>query len=184
MLKEGSTWTVWWGVKTPPGNDQYWGYLTIKQSLGKCCHPGKEKNEKLHFCIDLRKLNSLMVNDAYSLPRIQDTLDHLQDVVLFTLLDIKSRYWQVELKESSKGLTAFTVGPLGSLSANECHLGWWMLQRHSNALCKLVWATCSCSGALSILMMSSFLKHPRRAPEETPCHTTTPSSTWAKAEAC
>ena len=53
-----------------------------------------------------------MVKDAYSILRIQDILDCLQDAVWFTLLDQKSRYWQVELKEASKALTAFTVGPL------------------------------------------------------------------------
>ena len=53
-----------------------------------------------------------MVKDAYSMPRIQDTLDCLQGAVWFTLIDLKSGYWQVELKEASKALTAFTVGCL------------------------------------------------------------------------
>ena len=45
-------------------------------------------------------------------PRIQDTLAYLQGVVWFTLLHLKSRYWQVELKEASKALMAFMVGPI------------------------------------------------------------------------
>ena len=73
----------------------------------------RKKNGKLHFCINLYKLNSLMVKDAYSIPRIQDNLDCLQGVIWFTLLDLKSGYWQVEVEEASKALTTFLVGPLG-----------------------------------------------------------------------
>ena len=50
--------------------------------------------------------------DAYSIPRIQDTLGCPQGVVWFILLDVKSRYWQVELEEASEALMAFTVGTL------------------------------------------------------------------------
>ena len=64
-----------------------------------------------------------MVNDAYSIPRIQDTVDCLQGAVWFTFLNLKSGYWQVELEEASKALTAFTIGPSGSISVSRCHLG-------------------------------------------------------------
>ena len=72
-----------------------------------------KKDGSLRFCIDLRKLNAWTVKDAYSLPHIEDTLDSLNGVCIFTSLDLKSGYWQVELDEESIPLTAFTVGPLG-----------------------------------------------------------------------
>ena len=53
------------------------------------------------------------MKDAYSLPRIDEMLDCLNGAQWFTSLDLKSGYWQVELDEDSKALTAFTVGPLG-----------------------------------------------------------------------
>ena len=37
----------------------------------------------------------------------------LEGSIIFTSLDLKSGYWQVEIDEASKPLTAFTVGPLG-----------------------------------------------------------------------
>ena len=55
-----------------------------------------------------------MVKDAYYIPRIQDTLNCLQGAFWFTLLDLKSRYWQVELEEARKALTTITVSPLGN----------------------------------------------------------------------
>ena len=61
----------------------------------------------------LRKLNNRTIKDGYSLPRIEDTLDCLHGAVWFSTLDLKSGYWQVELEEEAKPLTAFTVGPLG-----------------------------------------------------------------------
>ena len=72
----------------------------------------RKNNGKLCFCINLMKLNSLMDKAAYSIPRIQDTLDCLQGAVWFTLLDFKSRYCQVEPKQTRKALTTFMVEPL------------------------------------------------------------------------
>ena len=58
-------------------------------------------------------MNAQTIKDAYSLPRIEETLDCLEGSIIFTSLDLKSGYWQVEMDEASKPLTAFTVGPLG-----------------------------------------------------------------------
>ena len=79
-----------------------------------------EKNEKLQFCIDLQKLNVRTIKDAYSLLQSDETLDCLKGAEWFYSLDLKSGYWQVEMEENSKALTAFTVGPLGSMNVNEC----------------------------------------------------------------
>ena len=49
----------------------------------------------------------------HSLPRIEDSLDCLDGATMFTSPDLQSGFWQVELTEASRPLTAFTVGPLG-----------------------------------------------------------------------
>ena len=61
----------------------------------------------------MRKLNNQTIKDAQSLPRIEDFLDCLDGATIFTSLDLQSGYWHVEMREASKPLTAFTVGPLG-----------------------------------------------------------------------
>ena len=73
----------------------------------------RKKDGSLRFCIDLCKLNARTIKDAYHLPHIDETLDCLGGTTIFSSLDLKSGYWQVEMEEESKPLTAFTVGPLG-----------------------------------------------------------------------
>ena len=73
----------------------------------------RKKDGSLRFCIDLRKLNARTIKDAYSLPCIEESLDCLNGAWIFTSLDLKSGYWQIELSEESIHLTAFTVGSLG-----------------------------------------------------------------------
>ena len=72
-----------------------------------------KKDGSLQFCIDLRKLNNQTIKEAQSLPRIEDSFDCLDGATIFTSLGLQSGYWQVEMTEDSKPLTAFTVGPLG-----------------------------------------------------------------------
>ena len=67
----------------------------------------RKKDGSLRFCIDLRKLNARTIQDTYGLPHIDETLDCLKGVLLFS-----GRHWQVEMDEDSKPFTAFTVGPL------------------------------------------------------------------------
>ena len=52
----------------------------------------RKKDGSLRFCIDLHRLNSHTIKDAYSLPRIDETLDCLGGSIIFTSLDLKNGY--------------------------------------------------------------------------------------------
>lgn len=64
---------------------------------------------EIRFCIDFRRVNSIVVADAYPMPFIQDLVDALDGAKVFSTLDLAKGYWQVPLDEASKEITAFAT---------------------------------------------------------------------------
>ena len=126
----------------------------IQRSISPWASPAvlvQKKDGGLRFCIDLRKLNNKMIKDAQILPRIEDSLDCLDGATIFTSLDLQSGYWQVELTEASKPLTAFTVGPLG------CYECVWMPFGLTNAPATFQHLMESCLGDLHLKWCTIYL---------------------------
>ncbi|XP_049332090.1 uncharacterized protein LOC111196705 [Astyanax mexicanus] len=72
----------------------------------------RKKNGEVRLCVDYRKLNLQTVKDAYALPHLEETFSVLTGSKWFSVLDLKSGYYQIELEEADKHKTAF-VCPLG-----------------------------------------------------------------------
>ncbi|CAB3981552.1 Retrovirus-related Pol poly from transposon, partial [Paramuricea clavata] len=70
----------------------------------------RKKDGSTRFCVDYRRLNDITRKDSFPLPRVDITLDALNDAKWFTTLDLKSGYWQVELDPADKEKTAFSFG--------------------------------------------------------------------------
>jgi hypothetical protein len=51
----------------------------------------------------------LFINDAYPLPRIDDSFDYLSGSSWFSTFDLCSGYWQVECEGSDRQKTAFAT---------------------------------------------------------------------------
>ena len=83
----------------------------------------RRKDGSIRFCIDYRKLNQCTIKDAQAIPRVDDTLHLLAGSKYFSTLDLKSGYWQVELKEKDKAKTAFQVGTLRFYECNRMPFG-------------------------------------------------------------
>ena len=71
--------------------------------------PVLKKNGSIRLCCDFRKLNEKTIPKNYPIPRTEDLLDGLRNAEVFTILDLKSAYWHIPLKERDKHKTAFVL---------------------------------------------------------------------------
>ena len=78
----------------------------------------KKKNGDVRLCIDYRKLNLKTIKDAYALSNLEETFSALTGSKWFSVLDLKSVYYQIEVEETDKPKTAFV-----------CPLGFWEFNR-------------------------------------------------------
>jgi hypothetical protein len=68
-----------------------------------------KKDGGWRMCVDYRKLNAVTRQDAYPLPRIDDSLDSLAGARYFSTLDLLSGYWQVPLDADAQEKSAFVT---------------------------------------------------------------------------
>lgn len=59
--------------------------------------------------IDYRKLNSVTVPDRYPIPEINEVLSNLGENKYFSVIDLKSGFHQIPLKECVVEKTAFSI---------------------------------------------------------------------------
>ncbi|KAL7844774.1 hypothetical protein SRHO_G00233130 [Serrasalmus rhombeus] len=82
----------------------------------------KKKNGAIRLCVDYRKLNNQTIKDAYALPNIKETFSALSGSKWFSVMDLKSGYYQVELEEENKHKMAF-VTPMSFWKINRMPQG-------------------------------------------------------------
>ena len=86
----------------------------------------KKKDKTLRLCIDSRKLNRVMVNNRYLLPRIDDLFDKLRKARFYSKINLRTGYHHLRVRETYIPKTAFrtryghfefTVMPFGLTNA-------------------------------------------------------------------
>ena len=67
----------------------------------------KKKDGTLQLCVDYRQLNKMTVKNKYPLPRIDDLFDQLKGAIIFSKIDLRSRYHQLRIKDTNVHKTTF-----------------------------------------------------------------------------
>lgn len=66
-----------------------------------------KKDGLLRLSIDYRKLNVVMVKDAYPIPRVDECLDPLGEVGIFSMFDARFGNWEIEIDDGDNDKTTF-----------------------------------------------------------------------------
>ena len=69
----------------------------------------KKLKEELHFYMDYRGLNAIIVKNYYSLPLISEIFNHLSCAKIFMKLDIISAFNKLWIKEENEAFTVFCI---------------------------------------------------------------------------
>ena len=68
-----------------------------------------KKDSSLRFCIDYRWLNKRTIWKRYPLFLLEEILDRLGGARVFSKIDLKSRYWQMPVREQDIPKTSFRM---------------------------------------------------------------------------
>ena len=66
-----------------------------------------KKNGSLRICLDPKDLNRYIQRENYQLPTIEDVAMRLDNAKIFTVLDVRSGFWHVQLDSALSLLTTF-----------------------------------------------------------------------------
>jgi Reverse transcriptase (RNA-dependent DNA polymerase) len=80
--------------------------------------PKPKKPEEIRLCVDMRCANRAIQRERHPSPVIDDVLFAINGAAMFSKIDIRAAYHQIELKEESRVITTFA-----------CHVGLFRYKR-------------------------------------------------------
>lgn len=67
------------------------------------------KRNDIRLCVDMRKANQAVMRERYPIPTVEEVLQDFNQSTVFSKLDIKLAYHQIELDPKSRHITTFTT---------------------------------------------------------------------------
>ena len=72
----------------------------------------EKKDGSLRMCLDPKDLNKAIKREHYQIPTMQEIASEFSNKKVFSTLDLKDGYWQIQLDEESSLLCTFNT-PFG-----------------------------------------------------------------------
>lgn len=71
--------------------------------------PPKKDGEEIRLCVDMREANRAVKRERHTIPTIDELILDLNDAKVFSKLDLRSGYYQLELHPDSRYITTFST---------------------------------------------------------------------------